>query len=246
MTPAYRVYEPLYVPKELAEDLWIVDGPEIRFRFAGLRIPFPTRMTLIRLPAGELWVHSPIAPSSELIEAVNRLGRVAHLIAPNSIHYSWLADWAARFPAARVWAVSNVEGTKEGRAPPHHQLASQAPEAWAGTLEQVVVSGSRVMEVEFFHRPSRTLVMTDLIENFEAERFESRFYRFLCRIGGVLHPDGKTPRDLQATFRNNRAEVRAAVRQMLAWKPRQIVIAHGRCYTANAESELRRAFRWIL
>jgi hypothetical protein len=32
---------------------------------------------------------------------------------------------------------------------------------------------------------------------------------------------------------------------MLAWKPRRVVLAHGRCYLDDAEAELRRAFRWL-
>ena len=55
----YRTYDPLGVLKPVAENIWIVDGPEIRFRYALLRIPFPTRMTVVRLPDGGLWLHSP-------------------------------------------------------------------------------------------------------------------------------------------------------------------------------------------
>ena len=70
--------------------------------------------------------------------------------------------------------------------------------------------------------------------------------RLLMRLGGVLDPDGKMPIDMQASFRRNRPEVRAAVQRMLDWAPERIILAHGRCYEKGAVAELRRAFRWVL
>ena len=73
---AYVPYSPLYTLKAFAEDVWIVDGPEIDFRYVGVNLPFPTRKTIVRLAGGELWVHSPIAWSNDLGSAVAELGPV--------------------------------------------------------------------------------------------------------------------------------------------------------------------------
>lgn len=59
-----RPYEPINRLRPVADDLWIVDGPEIRMRYFGLRLPFTTRMTIIRLSDGRLWVHSPTEPTT--------------------------------------------------------------------------------------------------------------------------------------------------------------------------------------
>lgn len=72
-------YEPLYVLKPVAPDVWIVDGENIRF----YGLPFSTRMTIVRLTNDDIWVHSPIADREELFNAVTALGPVRHLIAPN-------------------------------------------------------------------------------------------------------------------------------------------------------------------
>jgi hypothetical protein len=243
MTNAYRPYAPLGVPKPFADDIWIVDGPEIRFDLAFLHIPFPTRMTVVRLPSGAVWLHSPIPAEDKLVERVAAIGPVAHIVAPNSIHYSWVGPWSARFPEARVWAVSRLDGGAGARMPPHRILGQTPPPEWEGAIDQLVVEGSRVFEADFLHRPSRTLILTDLIENFEKERFHSRFYRWLAYLGGVIHPDGKTPSDLRRTF--PKAALRAAVERMIAWAPDRIILAHGLCYPDGAVAELRRAFRAV-
>src|SRR5262245_26326983 len=77
------LYEPIGVIKPVAPDIWIADGPIEHMDYAlGLKFPFPTRMAVIRLPSGELFVWSPIAASEELYAQVAALGAVAHLVSP--------------------------------------------------------------------------------------------------------------------------------------------------------------------
>jgi len=125
-------------------------------------------------------------------------------------------------------------------------LSDASPPAWAGAIEQVVVRGDLLTEVVFFHRASRTLVLTDLIENFEPGRVRNWFYRQLIRLGGAADPDGKAPVDMRLSFRRRREQVRHAAERMLAWNPERIVLAHGRWYERDGSAELRRAFRWVL
>jgi hypothetical protein len=106
------------------------------------------------------------------------------------------------------------------------------------------IAGSYMTEVEFFHRPSRTLILTDFIENFEPERIASRFVRWLTRLGGVQAPDGQMPRDMRLTF--SKDTVRRAVETMIAWDPERIILAHGKWYQRDGVKELTRAFRWAL
>jgi hypothetical protein len=47
-------------------------------------------------------------------------------------------------------------------------------------------------EVVFFHRKTRTFILADYIENFEADKV-GFFYAWLMRLGGVVDPDGKSP-----------------------------------------------------
>ncbi|MEJ2458635.1 MAG: DUF4336 domain-containing protein [Novosphingobium sp.] len=87
-----ETYLPLNCSKLFAEGIWIFDGPVIRMDLGPFKVPFPTRMTVVRLSDGALWVHSPIAPDEDLFAAVDALGPVRHLVAPNSIHYWYMTD----------------------------------------------------------------------------------------------------------------------------------------------------------
>ena len=242
---AFEPYAPLDRLKPVAEDVWIVDGPEIGMRLAGITLPFPTRMTVIRLPSGSVWIHSPIAWNDELGAAVAALGPVRHLVAPNTLHYWYLPEWMAHFPDARSYGVSGL--MKKARRPLtiHETLGDDPPPSWEGVFEQCILTGRSFTEADFLHRPSRTLIVTDLIENFEPARIRSRVLRWVVELSGAADPDGKAPIDMQWSFIGSRGRIRTSVGRMIDWRPERIILAHGRWYDTAATNELRRAFRWL-
>ncbi len=239
-------YAPLNLLKAVAHDIWIADGPEIKFSYLGLQLPFPTRMTVVRLPDGAIWIHSPTEADDALVDSVRALGPVRFLIAPNTLHYWWIPDWKARFPDAEVYATPGLKRSAKRPLPIQHELGDTPPPIWSDTIDQVLVPGDLLTEVDFFHRPSRTLILTDLIENFEPDRVHNRVYRMLLRWSGAADPDGKAPIDMQLSFIRHRKAVRAAVQRMIEWDPEKIILAHGRWYDRDGMSELHRAFRWVL
>jgi len=245
---AYALYKPVNTVKPIADNVWIVDGPEIRMTYPWLpffKVPFPTRMTVVRLGDGALWVHSPTPLTEALAAAIDSLGRVAYLVAPNLLHFWWIGDWKARYGQARAYAAPGARA----HAAKHFNgfdadLADQPPPEWQGAFEQVLVPGSYMTEVVFFHRASRTLILTDLIQAFEPGRFANRVTRWTYCAAGCCDPDGKAPIDLRSTFYRHRGAVRQAVQRMLEWQPERVILAHGRWYPQNAVGELKRAFRW--
>jgi hypothetical protein len=124
-------------------------------------------------------------------------------------------------------------------------LGDEPPPEWTTEIDQLIFRGSRFMdEVVFFHRQSQTLILTDLIENFEPSRV-ARGLRWVIRLVGIADPSGKTPMDLRMTFLGRKAQARQAYKQMLAWTPEKIILAHGRWYPENGTAELKRAFQWL-
>lgn len=58
----YQEYEPLNLLKQVDKNIWIVDGPVIYW----MRFPFPTRMTVIKLNNGDVFLHSPTPITNDL------------------------------------------------------------------------------------------------------------------------------------------------------------------------------------
>lgn len=44
-----RTYSPINELKQIDKNIWIVDGPEIKMNFILFKMPFTTRMTIVRL-----------------------------------------------------------------------------------------------------------------------------------------------------------------------------------------------------
>ncbi|WP_017299532.1 DUF4336 domain-containing protein [Nodosilinea nodulosa] len=248
-TAAVGLYEPINTLKPVGDNIWIVDGPIVQMQMYGTHIPFPTRMTVIRLANGDLFVHSPIELTDGLKAEIDGLGRVQHLVSPNKLHYAAIAPWGAVYPAAIKWASPGVRQRAAAVGIPvsfDRDLGEQPDVAWADEIDQLIVHGSRFFEeVVFFHRATRTLILTDLIENFERDKLNGP-WAWIMALSGAADPDGKAPIDMRLTFWGRKQQARVGVEQMLAWQPDKVILAHGRWYDRDGTGELKRAFRWLL
>lgn len=239
------IYPPLGTMKLVAKDIWIVDGPTIPFGMPGLKVPFPTRMTVIRLTSGDLFIHSPTPLGPELKLEIEVMGRPRWIVGPNRIHYWWIPEWRAAFSDAEIYLAPRVREQAGGRIDfEYRNLATESGYPWDGEIATLPIAGSFMTEVEFFHHASRTLVLTDLIENFEPRKLSGLIMRWFIRLAGSLDPDGGMPRDMRLTY--PRQALKAAVERMIDWNPDRIIVAHGRWYEKDGPAELRRAFRWLL
>ncbi|MGL6314069.1 DUF4336 domain-containing protein [Vibrio sp. WXL103] len=227
--------------EKFAQDIWIFEGPDVQF----LGLPYSTRMTVVRLPSGELWVHSPIQLSTRLFEQVTRLGQVKYLIAPNHLHHLFLPEWVAACPDALVYGTDEVIKKRSDIAFSASLNATQSF-TWNDSISQLLFSGSRLMEeCVFFHQPSKTLIVTDLIENFSGENF-TRWQRWLARVVGILAPNGQMPLDWRLSFRFNKPVARQHLIRIQSWQPEKIIMAHGEPIREEACGFLARSFRWLL
>jgi Domain of unknown function (DUF4336) len=140
------LYEPINVYRPLAPDIGIVDGPFEYLTIGGIRLPLPftTRMTVVRLSNGDLFLHSPIKFDERLATALDRLGTVRHLVSPNQFHYAHIGEWARTYPEATAWASPRVRQRARAR---HvdidftRDLDATAPEEWREEIEQLLFPG---------------------------------------------------------------------------------------------------------
>ena len=58
----------------------------------------------------------------------------------------------------------------------------------------ITLNNELMKEVVFFHKSSKTLILTDLIENFD-ENYFTGFKGLIAKLSGIVAPNGKTPVD---------------------------------------------------
>lgn len=223
----------------IGDDIWLAEGPTVSF----LSFPYPTRMAVVRLPSGGLWIWSPIELTDPLAHEVEALGHVAHLVSPNKIHHLFMGQWQERYPDAALWASPGLPRRRPELCV-RGVLGDEAPEAWRGIIDQVVMRGSfAVTEVLFHHRPSRVTLVCDLIQKLDPET-TTGFKGAILRANGLVGPDGSTPKEWRLSF-VRRAQARRARDEALGWDTEQLVIAHGFWIRRDGRRVLRRDLAWL-
>ena len=232
------------VLQPLGQDFWFADGGIVSFK----GFDYPTRMAVVRLADGGLWLWSPVERTAEIEAEVRALGPVQHIVSPNQLHYLFLADWHAAFPDAKLWATaSTIAKCPELRF--SGALADDPPPDWAGQIDQYYFDNSWfVDELIFFHRASRTALIADLSQTF-SEAFLERHWpwwmRPVARLSGMVEGVGHPPIDYRISFRR-RASARPKIRALIEQVPEHVVVAHGEVVKADGAAFLRRAFSWLL
>jgi hypothetical protein len=224
---------------QFGPEIWTADGPATSF----YGFPYPTRMAVIRLSDGSLFVWSPVALSDSLRASVDALGPVRSLVSPNALHHLFLGAWKSAYPAARLYASPRLRRKRKDLAF-DAELGDDPEPEWAADIDQVVVHGSFALtEVVFFHRRSRTALFADLIQNFPRDWFKG-WRGVVARLDGIVAPNPGAPREWRASFLD-RGAARVALDRILAWRIERVLIAHGDPPTADGAAFVRRALGWL-
>ena len=204
---------------ELFPGLWIHEGTK---PFFGMELR--RRMTVVRLSDGRLWVHSPNALHADLRADLKRLGEVGVIIAPNAMHGFAIDQFTAAWPEAIVFATKRFP-RRHPEIDLHGILGSKPEPLWTDVLDQTVLAGNAFFsEALFLHRASRTLIVTDLIENMRSEDL-NLWGRTISRLFGLLDRPAPSPEHQMYTL--DAAEARASLEGVRGWDFERIVIAHG-------------------
>ncbi len=197
-------------------------------------VVIPSRMTVVRLPDGALWVHSPIPGSPTLFAAVDALGPVRHLVAPNLMHHLGLAAWVERYPDATVHAPARL-----AEKLPHQQvdaaLSLSPPEAWGGVFDVAFIAGAPDLDEHVFHhRPTGTLIETDLLFH-----MIDRVNLPTAAVLKLMGTHGRLARSRAWWwFSKDPAAVRESVARVRAWQARRLVPCHGAALDGDISAQL--------
>ena len=224
-----------------AQNIWTVEGPIVW----DMGLEFPTRMAVVKLSDGSVWVSSPVPASFETLKAITELGSVRYLIAATPRHVWRLEAWHTLFPKAELWIARPTAVTlRRGKLPITGILKDTAPEAWADDLEHLVFRGNPLLsEVLFYHRLARTVLLDDLIQS--NPPLEGRIFRnAVFKLAGGLAPQASVGLDMRLTF-FDRELARQSLQRLLSWDFDKLIIAHGACVEDDAKQYLKEAFRWL-
>ncbi len=221
--------------QQLHEDVWTATAAQSMF---GLQLG--ARMTIVRLPSGGLWVHSPIHLGPNEHAQLRELGPVEHVVAPNLYHHLYVGDLAQSHPGALVHARPGLRKKRKDLSI-HHDLDGTTPTAWSKVLTAVHIEGNLLDEVVFVHHPSRLLISCDLVENFTT--CPHLFTRLYLRMGGIYQKPGLS-RPLRLLFRD-RARARASVERVLSLDFDGIVLSHGDLIRDGGPDVLAASYTWL-
>lgn len=226
--------------REFGPDIWIADGPTVT---AATGFHYPTRMAIIRLSDGSLFLWSPTPLADDLRAEVDRLGAVRYLVAPNSLHHLFLGAWRQAYPDARTYAPPGLR-RKRKDLEFDGDLGDTPIADWADDIDQVVIRGNLITtEVVFFHRKSCTVLFTDLIQHFRPRWFKG-WRAIVARLDLMVAAEPSVPRKFRAAFTDKRA-ARAAINRVLEWPAEKVLMAHGEPVVEGGRDFVRRAFHWL-
>lgn len=223
--------------QSLAPNLWELNAP---MTVVGMRIGH--RMTVARLRDDTLWLHSPVAHTPELAAALAALGPVRHIVAPNTMHDTYLEGWFAAYPQARFYGPKGMSKTRPDLRFTD-TLADAAPTEWSGMFDLYRIRGMpRLNEVAFLHRPSRTLILTDLVFNI-CDKDMPFLSRVLLQLNDCYCKLGPS-RLLKSTIKDRDA-VRESLDRIFEWDFDRVIVSHGDNLAAGGNAKLRAAFAFL-
>ena len=204
-------------------------------------MPLGRQLVVLRLPDGNLWIHSPVPMNPELRRELAALGEVRHVVGPNLWHDECLREFQAEPPSALFHAAPGLAAQKRD-VRFGAELSDTPHPAWAGVLEQHLVRGMPGMnEIVFFHAASRSLLIADLAFNLGPEG--PWWFALMMRAYGAWGRFGPTP--LEKWLMRDKAAVRASLDLVLTWDFDRIIVGHGRNIETDGKRVLREAFAFL-
>lgn len=215
----------------LAPDLWVATG-----QFINELGVVTSRMTVVRLRDGRVLVHSPVPIEQDLCSAVENLGQVAALIAPNLFHHQFISEWRTAFPEAKAFCTPGL-AAKRSDFKFDGVLEDASPPEWRGQVDQLLIKGiPDYGEMLFFHRPSRSLFVSDLVFNYSPVQAESD-------PGGA---DGLGPHGRTRSAISDQNALRDSIERVLRWPFERVIVAHGQIVESGGHARFREGFAFLM
>jgi hypothetical protein len=203
-------------------------------------ISLTSRMTVVRLRDGSLWIHSPISPTPQLIEELNAIGPVRYVIAPNKSHHLFFLPFVAAVESAEGFVPIGIE-VKRPDLTDFLKIPREAP--WSDDLQGFYIEGLPVLnETVWFHETTGTLIVTDLLFCFS--RMNRGLTSLVAKMLGVHGTIGMS-RTMKFATKDKQA-LAQSVSPLLSLPIRRVITSHDQIVDEQPLAKLEQAFAWLL
>lgn len=233
------------------------------FGFPGAGIDIGLAMFVVRLADGDLWLHTPIAPTEEALALLDSIGgRVAHVVCPNLSpeHWVFARAFSEHTPDARFWvcgglltggglplpgrdgivALTQTHAVQELRA--DDPSCAWAPEIGVALFRE---AGGLFEEAAFLVRRARAVIVADgAFAAHDKRAMPLPPFEALARAVGIHSQVGAPLLSLMAA--TSRPAVAAYARAVLAWDFTELWCSHLEPVIKDGRGEWARAFAPIM
>ena len=216
--------------RPLAENLWVLPYP---LRLLGAN--FRRMVTVVRLGSGQLAIHSTGPFTAAEVAAISGLGRPGWLLEAMRRHDTFSKRGREAFPGIPFLA---PEGFARIVGFPTEPLLP-APAAWGDELEVLRLEGMpSLQEHVVFHRPSRTLIVADLVFNFGPDVSAWTRFLVLCAVGARHQPGMSRPFRLAI---KDKAAFQRSLQALMRWDFERVIVGHGDMIETEGKRRLAEA-----
>jgi len=162
----------------------------------------------------------------------------------------FLVDYKREYPAAKVIGVEALEAKKKDVLTFDGLYGKDAPNTTYGfepEITAVYFSGFANKDVAFYHAPSRTLIVADLLFNLPGtEQYSKSKASSKVPIFGTFGPHGKVHKHFLWSQGEDKRAMKHDAQTVAQWDFERVIMCHGDVIEKDGNAAWREAYKWFL
>ncbi len=218
-------------PRRITDNLWVIDGD---FSHGMGR-----RMTVIKMANENLLVHNAIKLRPDSLTWLNTLGQVATIMIPNAFHAVDALWFSEQYPEATIYAPKKKQQMLSDAERTHKPL-EEFPQS--ADFESIYIEGTVAQEIALLHKPSRSLILTDMAFNLmHIDGFMTKLFASLFNINGRFGPS----RLMKWAFVKDKQRFYHSIRAVFDLDFDRVIVNHGDIFENDAKAAYLKGFKEI-
>jgi len=220
------------------KNLWYVRTP---LSIGGVQIT--TQMTIIKHIENRLMLISPVAITPDLKQEILNIGDVEWIIAPNNFHHLFISSALDAFPNATLLCPEGLP-KKLKYLPDEKTFNLDKHKQWGEDVISLRLHpGGVVDEYVFYHSPSNTLVLTDMLILLE-KNINTATWVFAFLMG--LNSEKPNMSRMMKLLYRDKNKLRESFNTIMNWDFQRIQLAHSRNIEKNAKELFKEAVSFLI